>query len=77
MKKLLLDELNERSPYVPHYWRVGTGKSAMCRTLTPREYWKKAYRVARQPDSFLASPMVLDFPVHYLLYAQKCLNWRL
>ena len=42
------------------------------RNKQPRDIWKKAYRLARQPDIFLADSLVLDFPVHYLLYAMKC-----
>jgi hypothetical protein len=45
--------------------------------LTPKEYWKRAYRLARQPDIFLADSYTLDFPVHYLLYALKATGFTL
>ena len=44
---------------------------------TPREIWKKAYRLARNPDSFLADPLTIDFPFHYMLYALKCVDFKL
>jgi hypothetical protein len=45
--------------------------------LTPKEIWKKAYRLARTPDKFLADDLILDFPVHYFLYALHVVNWEL
>lgn len=45
--------------------------------LTPKQFFKKAYRLARCPDSFLADNLILDFPVHYLVYALKCANFQL
>lgn len=41
-----------------------------------RKQWRKAYRLARQPDKFLADPMILDFPVRYLLIAIALLDER-
>lgn len=45
--------------------------------MTPKQMWKKAWRLARNPDSFLADSLQLDFPVHYLLYALKCAKFKL
>lgn len=44
---------------------------------TSRELFKQAYRIARQPDSFLADQLTLDIPVHYLLYALSCTGFKL
>jgi hypothetical protein len=41
---------------------------------TPKEIFKEADRLARQPDRFLADPLKIDFPVHYLILALKVRN---
>lgn len=41
-----------------------------------KEQWKKVYRLARQPDSYWADPVILDFPVRWLLLAEICLVSR-
>lgn len=44
---------------------------------SPRAFWLRAYKLARQPDLLLAGPKVIDFPVHYLLYALKATGFEL
>lgn len=43
----------------------------------PKSIWKRAHRLARTPDRFLADPLVIDFPIHYLLYALKLTGFQL
>lgn len=37
-----------------------------------RKEWREVYRLARTPDKYLADPMVLAFPVRWLVIASQC-----
>lgn len=46
------------------------------RTMIDRKTWKRVYRIARQPDLYWADPVILDFPVRWLLLAIECAERR-
>lgn len=41
-----------------------------------RDEWKQVYRIARQPDKYLADDVVMAFPVRWLFWANECLDKR-
>lgn len=43
---------------------------------TPKDAFKLAYRLARQPDRYFADNLIINFPLCYMLMALKSLENR-
>lgn len=49
----------------------------MKKQKTDREYWNESYRLARQPDMYLADPTIVQIPMKIFLMALKAAGTEL